>query len=122
VESAFLITKKSVQFLTASQKKRGELFARPCKSICTQTRQLSPTFNVAVAVRIKPPPVPVTVIVNVPFDAPLGTAKSMDTEAVPLAELIVTEFGTTVHFDPRGPPPQVKLITPIKPVEVMLSE
>jgi len=82
---------------------------------------LSPIFNVAVAVRVKPPPVPVTVMVNVPLDAPLGTAKSMDTEAVPLAELMVTEFGTTPHLDPAGPPAQVKSITPIKPVEVMLS-
>ena len=55
---------------------------------------------------------PVTVIVNVPFDAPLGTAKSIDTEAVPLAELMVTEFGTTVHLDPGGPPAHVRLITP----------
>jgi len=51
-------------------------------------------------------------MVKVPFDAPLGTAKSMATEAVPVAELIVTEVGTTVHFDPRGPPPQVRLIVP----------
>jgi len=63
-------------------------------------------------VRVKPPPLPVTVIVKVPFDAPLGTAKSIATEAVPVAELIVTEFGTTVHCDPRGPPPHVRLIAP----------
>jgi len=72
-------------------------------------------------VRVRPPPLPVTVIRNVPFDAPLGTAKLMETEAVPVAELMVTEFGTTLHFDPAGPPPQVKSIPPIKPVEVMFS-
>jgi hypothetical protein len=45
-----------------------------------------------VAVRVKPLPVPVTVMVQVPFDAPFGTAKSMATEAVLFDEVIVTEF------------------------------
>jgi hypothetical protein len=77
---------------------------------------LSPTFKVAVAVRVKLPPIPVTVIVHVPFDAPLGTTRSNVTLAVSLIEVSVTEFGTTVQVEPGGPPLQVRLITPWNPL------
>ena len=70
----------------------------------------------AVAVWVKPPPVPVMVMVEVPFDAPLGTARLMVTCAISLPETRVTEFGTRLHFDPTGPPLQVNAIAPWKPV------
>lgn len=50
--------------------------------------------------RVKLPPTPVTVMVDVPLDAPLGTAKSMATSAVVLAEVMFTEFGITLHVEP----------------------
>lgn len=70
----------------------------------------------AVAVWIKPPPVPVMVMVKVPFDAPLGTARLMVTCAISLPETRVTEFGTRLHFDPGGPPLHVNEIAPWNPL------
>jgi hypothetical protein len=58
----------------------------------------------------------VNVSVNVPLDAPLGTAKSTVTFAVSDPDVSVTDEGMTVHVEPGGPPVQVRPIVPVKPV------
>ena len=68
------------------------------------------------AVWVKPSLAPVTVIVDVPFDAPLGTARSMVTLAISLPESNVTEDGLMVSVEPGGPPLPVRLIVLVKPV------
>src|SRR6266702_3878174 len=54
----------------------------------------------------------VNVSVNVPLDAPLGTAKSTVTLAVSDPDVSVTDDGTTVHVEFGGPPLQVRLMVP----------
>ena len=58
----------------------------------------------------------VNVSVNVPLDAPLGTAKSTVTLAVSDPDVSVTDDGTTVHVEFGGPPLQVRLMVPWNPV------
>jgi hypothetical protein len=65
---------------------------------------------------VRVPDVPVNVSVNVPLDAPLGTAKSTVTLAVSDPDVSETNDGVTVQFEPGGPPPQVRLMVPWKPV------
>ena len=75
------------------------------------------TFNVAVAVCVKVPEVPVNVSLNVPREAPFGTAKSTVTLAVSDPDVSVTDDGVIVHVEPGGPVVvQVKPIGPVKPV------
>jgi hypothetical protein len=66
---------------------------------------------------VRVPDVPVNVSVNVPLDAPLGTAKSTVTLAVSDPDVSVTDDGAIVHVEPGGPVVvQVKPIVPVKPV------
>jgi len=58
----------------------------------------------------------VNVSVNVPLDAPLGTAKSTVTLAVSDADVSVTDDGVIVHVEPGGPPVQLRLMVPWNPV------
>ncbi len=74
------------------------------------------TFNVAVVLCVKVPEVPLNVSVNVPREAPFGTAKSTVTLAISDPDVSVTDDGMTVHVEPGGPPLQVKPIVPVKPV------
>ena len=75
-----------------------------------------PTFSVAVVLCVRVPEVPVNVSVNVPLEAPLGTAKSTVTLAVSDPDVSVTDDGVTVHVEPGGPVVvQVKPIVPVKP-------
>ena len=64
------------------------------------------------------PEVPVNVSVDVPREAPLGTAKSTVTLAVSGPDVSVTDDGTIVHVEPAGPPLQVRLTVPWNPVVV----
>jgi len=74
------------------------------------------TFNVAVVLCVKVPEVPLNVSVNVPREAPFGTAKSTVTLAISDPDVSVTDDGMTVHVELGGPPLQVKPIVPVKPV------
>ena len=74
------------------------------------------TVSFAVVLCVSPPDVPMKVRVEVPFDAPLGTAKSTVTLAISSPEASVTDDGMTVQFEFGGPPLQLKLITPWNPV------
>ena len=56
------------------------------------------------------------VSVNVPLDAPFGTAKSTVTLAVSDPDTSVTDDGMTVQVEPGGPPMQVRLMVPWNPV------
>ena len=76
-----------------------------------------PTFSVAVVLCVRVPEVPVNVSVDVPLEAPFGTAKSTVTLAVSDPDVSVTDEGTIVHVELGGPPLQVK---PIVPVNVQL--
>lgn len=59
--------------------------------------------------------VAVTLICEVPFCAPRGTARVIVTLAVSLPESNVTDVGLMVSIEPGGPPLPVKLIVPVKP-------
>ena len=74
------------------------------------------TFNVAVVLCVRVPEVPVNVSVDVPLEAPFGTAKSIVVLAVSDPDVSVTDEGTIVHVELSGPPLQVKPIVPVKPV------
>ncbi len=65
---------------------------------------------------VRVPDVPVNVSVNVPLDAPFGTAKSTVTLAVSDPDTSVTDDGVTVQVAPGGPPVQVRLMVPWNPV------
>ena len=66
---------------------------------------------------IKVADVPVNVSVNVPLDAPLGTAKLTVTLAVSDPDVSVTDDGIIVHVEPGGPVVlQVRLMVPWNPV------
>ena len=56
------------------------------------------------------------VSVKVPRDAPFGTFKSTVTLAVSAVAPSVTDDGMTVQVDLGGPPLQVRLMSPVKPV------
>jgi hypothetical protein len=59
----------------------------------------------------------VNVSVNVPLEAPLGTAKSIVALAVSELDVSVTDDGLIVHVEPGGPVlAQVKPIVPVKPL------
>jgi hypothetical protein len=60
----------------------------------------------------------VNVSLNVPFDAPFGTAKSTVTLASCADAVSVTEDGMIVQVEPAGPPLQVRLTVPWNPVVV----
>ena len=66
---------------------------------------------------VRVPDVPVNVSVNVPLDAPFGTAKLTVTLAVSDPDVSVTDDGTIVHVEPGGPVLlQVRLMVPWNPV------
>ena len=75
-----------------------------------------PTISFAVVLCVRVPEVPVNVSVDVPLEAPFGTAKSTVTLAVSDPDVSVTDEGTIVHVELGGPPLQVKPIVPVKPV------
>jgi hypothetical protein len=76
-----------------------------------------PTFSIAVTKCVRDPDVPVNVSVNVPLEAPLGTAKSTVTFAVSDPDVSVTDDGVTVQDEPGGPVlVQVRLMVPVNPV------
>ena len=56
------------------------------------------------------------VSVDVPLEAPFGTAKSIVVLAVSDPDVSVTDEGTIVHVELGSPPLQVKPIVPVKPV------
>ena len=66
---------------------------------------------------VRDPEVPVNVSVNVPLDAPLGTAKLTVTLAVSDPDVSVTDDGVIVQVEPGGPVLlQVRLMVPANPV------
>src|SRR5438552_8166343 len=75
-----------------------------------------PTFSVAVVLCVRVPDVPVNVSMDVPLDAPLGTAKSTVTLAVSDPDVSVTDDRMTVQVEFGGPPVQVRLMVPWNPV------
>lgn len=58
------------------------------------------------------------VSVNVPLDAPFGTAKSMVTLTICADAVSVPEDGMIVQVEPAGPSLQVRLTVPWNPVLV----
>ena len=62
-----------------------------------------PTISFAVVLCVRVPDVPVNVSVDIPLDAPFGTAKSTVTLAVSDPDVSVTDDGTTVHVELVGP-------------------
>ena len=65
---------------------------------------------------VRVPDVPVNVSVNVPLEAPFGTAKSTVTLAVSAEDTSMTDDGMTVHVEFGGPPLHAKFMVPWNPV------
>jgi hypothetical protein len=70
------------------------------------------TVSFAVMLWVSVPEVPVNVTVDMPLEAPFGTAKSTVTLAMTADDVSVTEDGITVQIEFGGPPLQVRLIVP----------
>src|SRR5207245_7007364 len=72
------------------------------------------TFNVAVVLCVRVPEVPVNVSVDVPLEAPFGTAKSPVTLAVSDPDVSVTDEGMTVHVEVRRPAAATQVDGPLE--------